>query len=492
MAIYDLITDKLFHQLQNENKVADLSTEFNHLKSDADKVEFADRVWRDSKIKVDVPMRLAKDPEKCLDFRNQGTQFFSLKNRDYVRALELYNQSICYAEPDSEDMGKGYGNRSAIYYEWKKYELCLENIKLARENGYPEHLMEKLANRETKCKEALKKINLNKHDDDDDEVILAPKLSYPPHSKIPFIANCLELRENEQQGRFVVANRDLSVGKVVAIENSFCSWTLPSVRYQRCANCLEECDYNLIPCKHCTSTMFCSKECANEAYTKFHQFECPVIDFMFKMLNIIQLSAVRVSICAITSFDSVESLMEFIKQPESTEVNAFTLDYKNDIHKSELYKPIHNLETNQSKRTTADLFQRAVITAVIYRSLIQYSSLTELLPNDEQKRLLMELIFRHLQTASTNFHRLETLANARDPNDSDDVSYGSGAFGFCSLINHACSPNIVRLPIGTQIAVFVLRPIKAGEELLDNYGYGNSSFCFIYLRNSGEFFIYSK
>lgn len=81
----------------------------------------------------------------------------------------------------------------------------------------------------------------------------------------------------------------------------------------------------------------------------------------------------------------------------------------------------------------------------------------------------MELIFRHLQTASTNFHRLETLANARDPNNWDDVSYGSGAYGFCSLINHACSPNIVRVPIGTKIAVFVLRPIKAGEQLLDNY-----------------------
>lgn len=476
MAIYDLIADKLFLQLQSENKVADLSNEFNHLESDAAKVEFADRVWRDSKIKVDVPMRLSKSQEQSLEFRKEGNQYFSLKNRDYVRALELYNKSICFAKFGSEDMGIGYANRSAIYFDWKKYELCLENIKLAKEHGYPERLMEKLTKRAAECEKFLKdKKSKQNHDydddDDDDEVVLAPKLSYSAHSKVPFIADCLEMRESEELGRYIVTNRDLSVGKVVAIEDSFCSWTLPSVRYTRCANCLEECDYNLIPCEHCTSTMFCGPDCASEAFKNFHQFECPVIDFMFKMLNIIQLSAVRVSICALTSFESVDSLQRFADDSESAKVNAFTLDYRDDTPKSELYKPIHTLETNQSNRTTADLFQRAVITAVIYRSLIQYSPLAEMLPNENHKKLLMELIFRHLQTASTNFHRLETLANARDPNDLDDVSYGSGAFGFCSLINHACSPNIVRLPIGTQIAVFVLRPIKAGEELLDNYGY---------------------
>lgn len=480
MAIYDLIADKLFLQLQKENKANDLTNEFNQLNDDAARVEFADRIWQESNITVDIPMRLTKDPAKSLEFRKQGNQFFSLKNQDYVRALELYNQSICYAEWDSEEMGIGYANRSAIYLAWKKYELCLENIKLAQEHGYPSHLMEKLTKRSADCEKELAKKKKNGHggggdddddeDDEDDEVILAPKLSYAPHPKVPFIADCLEMRESVEQGRFIVTNRDLSVGKVIAIEDSFCSWTLPSVRYQRCAMCLEECDYNLIPCKQCTSTMFCSKDCADEAHTKFHQYECPIVDFMYKMLNIIQLSAVRVSICALTTFETTDALLQFAQDPASMKINAFTLDYRNDVPKSELYKPIHSLETNQSKRTIADLFQRAVITAVIYRSLIKHSTISDRLPMEEHKKLLMELIFRHLQTASTNFHRLETLANSQDPNNSDDVSYGSGAYGFCSLINHACSPNIVRLPIGTQIAIFVLRPIKAGEELLDNYG----------------------
>lgn len=135
-----------------------------------------------------------------------------------------------------------------------------------------------------------------------------------------------------------------------------------------------------------------------------------------------------------------------------------------------MYKLIHTLKTNQSKRITADLFQRAVITAILCEAFLKHTALAELLTTDNEIDLLMNLIFRHLQTSSTNFHRMEMLSNARSMNNMDEASYGSGAYGFCSLFNHACAPNIVHLSIGRRIAVFVLKLIVAGEELLDNYG----------------------
>lgn len=350
MAIYDLIADKLFLKLQKEDKVADLSSQFNHIVSDAEKVEFAAKVWHDSKIDVDVPLRVPKDADKSKEYRMEGNKYFSLKNRNYVRALELYNQSICFAESNSEDLGIGYANRSAIYFEWKKYDLCLENINLAKDNQYPARLMDKLNKRETECTKAIEKDEKDDEEGDDGEedILLAPKLSYPPHSKVPFIANCLEMRQSEEFGRYIVTNTDLPVGKVIAIEDGFCSLILPCVRYQRCANCLNECDYSLIPCTGCTSTMFCSEECRDEAYTNFHHIECPIIDFMFELLNIIQLSSVRVSISALTSFPSVDQLQRFVDDPETEQITAFSLDYCTNMPKSELYKPIHTLETNQS------------------------------------------------------------------------------------------------------------------------------------------------
>lgn len=472
MAVYDLIADKLVQQLEKEKRVVDISNRFVHIRTNWQKVDFADKIWQQSNIRADVPFRIAKSNERSCELRQLGNQFFSLKNKDYVKALDLYNQSICAAENGSEILAIGYANRSAIYFEWKKYELCLDNIKLAREFGYPERLVAKLDKRESECNKLLNDDGETSGDEDDnDNVMLAPKLTYPPHPTVPFIANCLEMKESDTLGRYIVSNVDLKVGQVIAIEDGFCTLTLPCVRYQRCANCLQECEFSLIPCDQCTSTMFCSETCKTDAFHSFHKYECPMIDFMHKMFNSIQLSAIRVSLCALTSFDSITDLMQFVNDPQNTSVNAFTLDYTREpMPKSELYKPIHTLETNQDKRSTAELFQRAVVTAVIRRALLDTTTLSELLPDNDELNLLTELLFRHLQTASTNFHRLETLANTVDPNNLDDVSYGSGAYGFCSLINHACSPNIVRLPIGRRISVFVLRPIKAGEQLLDNYG----------------------
>lgn len=465
MAIYEQIVDKLMLQLDRDGRVKDLSNEFNHLNENYKKVKFAEKILLESKIESTAPIHIPKNSERSKEVRQQGNQFFSLKNKNYVRALQLYNESICFAENNSEDLAIGYANRSAIYFEWKMYDLCLENIELAKKTGYPERLMDKLNKRETECKKSLEA-----QSNDEDEDILVPKLSHPPHPEIPFIADCLELKENPDVGRYITTNKDLKVGQVIALEDDFCSIILPRVRYQRCVHCLQENNYCLMPCSGCSSTMFCSEECAKLANESFHKYECPIIDFMFHMFNVIQLSAVRVAICALTSFDSPQDLLNFVQEPNIEKINAFTIEYTENTPKRELYKPIHTLETNQSKRATAELFQRATITAVAYKKLLENSKLNELLKSDEEINLLIELIFRHLQTASTNFHRLETLPNTLNVNHIDDVSYGSGAYSFCSLINHACSPNIVRLPVQKRIAIFVLRPIKAGEELLDNYG----------------------
>lgn len=353
MAIYDLIADKLFEKIQNENKVADISNEFNHIDTNAAKVDFAERIWRESKINVDIPLHVPKNAERSKAYRMEGNQNFSLKCKNYVRALELYNQSICHAEANSEDLAIGYANRSAIYFEWKKYELCLENIELAKESNYPARLMDKLSKREAECLKALEEKKKMKEGDveyefeNDDDILLAPKLSYPPHQKVPFIADCLEMRQSEEFGRYIVSNKDLAVGKVIAIEDCFCSLILPCVQYQRCANCLNECHYSLIPCTDCTSTMFCSLDCRDEAQQNFHRFECPIIDFMYKLLNIIQLSSVRVAISAITSHGSADELQKVIDDPEMVGITAFNLNYSEDMPKRELYKPIHTLETNQ-------------------------------------------------------------------------------------------------------------------------------------------------
>jgi len=171
------------------------------------------------------------------------------------QALELYNKSICYAEPNSEHLSIGYANRSAVLFEWKRYRECLANIELARKANYPTRLSHKLDKRERDCQQLLDQ-------QPPDVVPYEFKLSFDSHAQVPYIADCLELRESADEGRFVVSNRDLVVGDLVAVEQPFCSTLLPPMRYIRCGTCKRENYLTLIPCDSCCSVRismdFCS------------------------------------------------------------------------------------------------------------------------------------------------------------------------------------------------------------------------------------------
>lgn len=155
MAIYDEIVDKLLLKLDEDKRIVDISNEFNEIRCNAAKVRFAEKILLGSKLTADQPMRHGKSAEKSIELRALGNKYFSLKNKDYFKALEYYNESICHAPTDSEQLSIGYANRSAIYFDWKKYDICLENIELARKTGYPDRLMDKLNKREAECQRLL-------------------------------------------------------------------------------------------------------------------------------------------------------------------------------------------------------------------------------------------------------------------------------------------------------------------------------------------------
>lgn len=90
----------------------------------------------------------------------------------------------------------------------KLYKECVQGINLAKSSNPSKQLeslliqmTDKVQGEETAIDLESKKISLN--------------LSYPSNEKIPFIANCLELRTNEEFGRHIVTTRDLKVGDVV-------------------------------------------------------------------------------------------------------------------------------------------------------------------------------------------------------------------------------------------------------------------------------------
>lgn len=197
-----------------------------------------------------------KSYERAEKLRNEGNKLFVEKS--YFDALLKYNESLCYSERGSEAIGLTYANRSAVYYELKLFEKCLHNIELARYHGYPQKNIQILDKRTEKCLQQIEVGCEVRKDDDPFDFI---RLSSEPNAKLPFVSNCLELRRNEKFGRYIVSNRDLRVGDIVAIEEPHFKIIKTDNRYdgceglnkyQRCAFCLKSNLLDLIPCATCS------------------------------------------------------------------------------------------------------------------------------------------------------------------------------------------------------------------------------------------------
>lgn len=199
-------------------------------------------------------MHDAKLNERSVTLRGDGNKFYN--RRQFFDALMKYNESLCYAELGSENLGLAYANRSAVYFEMRLYEKCLSNVELAKQNNYPEMDFEVLEKRVEKCKDMMKNSRVEKSADPWNIF----KLSHAPNPRVPFIVNCLEMSTNDKYGRHVISNRALKVGDVIAIEQPFCSVLIAKTKFheksesnifQRCSNCLKENSMDLIPCETC-------------------------------------------------------------------------------------------------------------------------------------------------------------------------------------------------------------------------------------------------
>ncbi|XP_065091929.1 SET and MYND domain-containing protein 4 [Ochlerotatus camptorhynchus] len=412
-----------------------------------------------------------KNEGKAIECRKSGNSHFHPKVKRYIKAVEHYNESIALSEERSENLAIVFANRSAVCFELKEYADCLQNIRLARENLYPEHLLPKLDKREEVCLKLLDIIEGQQIFEQLDQG--EPKLSYKPNPKIPHISDCIELKEDEEFGRYLVTNRNLSAGDIIIVEKPFSTLLDANLRYTHCDYCHEDKFLTLIPCKTCTITMFCSEECRNKAWESYHHIECFVIkDMHFLFTKVIRV-ALRTVMTAISTFNyNFEELRLFIESIDERSLNPFKLDWTS-IDSKQVYSTIHVLATNQKLRTTSDLVQRSVYAIIMSELLFRKTELGQLCDNNESHDLIRQLIFRHSQTSPVNMHSLMFMDYTPLQYEKfSQVNLACGSFPILSMINHSCAPNLVRMTLPNGHVVALLnRPIQKGGQLFDNYGF---------------------
>jgi hypothetical protein len=194
-----------------------------------------------------------KSNKKANKYRAIGNDLF--KDGRFLEALLAYNHSLLFAETGSVELALAYGNRSAVYVAIEKFQLCLENIQLARAHGYPSEKIQKLEERKKICEESLKMPNKSQEGDRSELF----KLSFPSNSKVPGLADCIELKYSKKLGSRLITNRDLKAGDIIAVIEPTCLVFDKRARLHHCSHCGTGSKIlSLIPCPNCTRGKQCS------------------------------------------------------------------------------------------------------------------------------------------------------------------------------------------------------------------------------------------
>lgn len=350
---------------------------------------------------------------------------------------------MCYAE-SKEKLSLAYANRSAVYLELKRYDECLQNIKLARENDYPTAKIQKLNEREEKCKKMMEEEVKDPEDDPRDYF----KLTYPPNPKIPFMVDCLEMRKSEKYDRGIYTTRDLKPGDIVAIEEPILFRMFCSGQYNCCCLCMKVSMMNLIPCLKTASMMFCSEECRTKVYNDYGDDLKAMIVYAG-----MEIDSDRIVKDIEQAFGGHKKLLKFLTANDLTRLNTtyFDFDMSDKNHpkyKENLMKCFLSLKTKFA--VTFTKFPLIPPTPKTTKGKSQIVDLINHLRDIVQKNLL--------DIKYTNY----TFAEQVCPEVVHDGFQISCIFWY---FNHSCMSNVIPTFVDNKTAIIVTKPIKAGEQL---------------------------
>lgn len=276
----------------------------------------------------------------------------SFHSRDWSDAIDWFNESLCFAENGSKHIGIAYADRSACFFNLKSYEKCLIDIDLALSNNY-----QKPAELEKRKECCLAQIASNRNQNAVcDNLQLQSFLS--EHGYFTGASDTVELKMQDDRYS-VAAKQDIDVGEIIAVDRAFTK-TLYTIYGWKCNVCLKG-GSNLVPCKRCTTAMFC-RECEKN---DLHEYECRMKTSQYSWYNNYLMRELRTFFVALNLFETVDQLMEFVDQ-SLTDAETPTRNINDERLR---YKTFLKMANNNTDLQTAD-DQFAQIVFCVYKILL--------------------------------------------------------------------------------------------------------------------------
>lgn len=393
--------------------------------------------------------RIGKDNTVSKAVRETGNVNYGKKNWNY--ALECYSKSVAYAEKDSQELAMALGNRAACLLNLGFIAEAFVDVSRALTvQDIDDSYRDKLNSRKDVC---MTRIIETKE--------IPPRESVVEmKSKNLYFDSCcskIELKENKELGRFMIATDDIRTGEVLIVEKPFSSVLLHYAFYVHCSRCFVQSPV-LVECPDCASAMYCSTECLAN-HKNVHRFECPILEHLVHLeAGPSELLAVRILIDGCYGETPITTLTE--EEPVD------------DMYRSSDIRRVFNLVGNGSKRSIGDLFRRGFSAAVLVRALKNFTNFFKEFPVTESEA--RGFILHLLQSLPCNAHEISASFKSGNLGRQEaqlQKEIGAAVYSTLSLINHSCEPNVVRHSFGDYCIIRAIRSIRQGEEIVDNYGY---------------------
>ncbi|KAK0183328.1 hypothetical protein PV327_001379 [Microctonus hyperodae] len=420
---------------------------------------------------------------------------------------DLYTLGIMYVDQNKPEIARAYANRSAPLYVGCLFNDCVVDINRAIAIGVPNNTKSKLYYRIAKCYLALDRksssrlvntLVLARHhlkDIEDinkrtqmEEMIDNAHLNYTrskPFNKIDYSVICkkiplsnpeiqgasdaIKLNYSEKFGRHIVAARDIQPGEILLTQRDYASIIWPGLIQKYCWHCSKRV-WAGIPCAQCTNAIYCNDYCRGMAWTKYHEFECRVVDSVVLKNDyyIENLLALRLALKTFTECHCDFKILEQ-KISEIEEIDdpiAKILD-SNGMFKENSFASFYSASRKTSYMVNA---LRAVVISyyLAVRTPIFGNRTNTLKTFLRNKRfiLISSLILRYIEITKTN--NLYVRVNG----DHDlQIKRGITFNPLVNYFNHSCDPMACLVHTGDMCTIYALQSIKKGEQIFVCYIY---------------------
>ena len=520
---FDAWYEELSNRLRSTGNIKNISDDFSRFKTDQSRAAFTLNLqYVNDIIKVQDGGGMKSNID-ALKFKDLGNKQF--QKGIYDEAIKLYTKSIVYAPLVNtvNTLAIGYANRSAALFHKGLYQIALLDIERAMASNYPEQMFHKLYERKGKCLRQLghtklaaeyfdkalahllsaniskKKLDvLHKEFKSQLEECLAdsmnkdiqelkfsensinntntvqhhPEFPEEVHEVFSSLSDACDVAYNEEQGRFIIAKRDLKPGETVLTEKPFASVVLFEHSLSHCHECFKRVDAP-VPSTHCCLAVFCTDSCREAAET-YHKYEWPSLESIAKsgVGKFGYLALRTIAKCG------PEFLRKFKKEVREGHYEAESKKFhgsgRNRKYEANEYNAIYNLVTHVNDRSVRDLFRRSVMAVFLLKCLEKgcfFDRLNEEVDAKDFREFVTGLLLSHLQAFPCNAHEISELEYKKnDIAASVSVEIGAGIYSTLSLFNHSCDPAANRNFYGDTCVVRTIKPVKKGQEISDNYG----------------------